>query len=42
LEAGPFTWFEDEDEALTPEDKLENLQRLMGQINVGTGLIQQH
>jgi|EP00624_Nannochloropsis_granulata_P007358 nuclear-control-of-ATPase protein 2 len=42
LEAGPFTWFQDEDEALTPEDKLESSQRLMGQINVGTGLIQQH
>lgn len=41
LEAGPFTWFQDEDEALTPEDKLENLRGLMGQINVGTGLIQQ-
>jgi hypothetical protein len=42
LEAGPFTWFQDEDEALTPEDKLENLQQLMMHVNVGTGLIQQH
>lgn len=42
VEEGPFTWFQDEDTALTPEDKLESLQRLMNQVNIGMGLIQQH
>lgn len=42
LEAGPFSWFQDPDEVMTPEDKLEYLQRVMVQINVGAGLVQQH
>ncbi len=37
MEAGPFTWFLDEDESLTPEDKLDALQRHLNQVSVGTG-----
>lgn len=37
VEAGPFTWFMDEEESLTPEDKLDALQRLLNQVSVGTG-----
>lgn len=37
VEAGPFTWFQDEEESLTPEDKLDALQRLLSQVSVGTG-----
>lgn len=37
VENGPFTWFMDEDESLSPEDKLDALQRLLNQISVGTG-----
>lgn len=39
LEAGPFTWFMDEEEALSPEDKLDALQRLLNQVSVGTGAL---
>lgn len=37
LESGPFAWFMDEEESLSPEDKLDALQRLLSQVSIGTG-----
>lgn len=37
IESGPFTWFQEENQAMTSEDKLDMLQRSLMDFNVAAG-----